>query len=190
MHFKQKYFCMLNSSTLTTTIIQLRTHTHIHLKAIHKYPSVHNYFSYTESLSVTDHNSHLGHELASVSSCHQEKKKKSSVNYQQDSDNNDKKSRPVQLSLLRLARQKQHFVPSSYWGWRCSSVGTASDQHATDAGLIPQCVKGFFSQRRLSVETQLCCPYTPPCAVTRVKCAIAHIYICAHVKDPVVHVRV
>ena len=29
-------------------------------------------------------------------------------------------------------------------GWGCSSVGRASDQHAADAGSIPQCGKGFF----------------------------------------------
>ena len=40
-----------------------------------------------------------------------------------------------------------------------------------------------FSSSQLSVQTLLRCPYTPPCA-------IVCIYICAHVKDPVVHVRV
>ena len=38
-------------------------------------------------------------------------------------------------------------------GWGCSSVGRASDRHVSDAGLIPQCGKGFFSQSQLSVET-------------------------------------
>ena len=68
-------------------------------------------------------------------------------------------------------------------GWGCSSVGRASGWHAADAGLIPQCGKGFFSQGQLSVKALLTCAHTPPCA-------IACIYICAHVKDPVVHVRV
>ena len=59
----------------------------------------------------------------------------------------------------------------------------ASDRHAADAGSIPRCGKGSYSQSQLSVQTLLRCPYTPACA-------IACIYICAHVKDPVVHVRV
>ena len=66
--------------------------------------------------------------------------------------------------------------------WGCSSVGRASDRHAAEAGSIPQCGKGFFSQSQLSVQTLLRCPYTP--------CAIACINICVHVKDPVLHVRV
>ena len=69
-------------------------------------------------------------------------------------------------------------------GLGCSSVGRASDWHPADAGLIPRCGKGFFSLNQLSVQTLLRCPHAPaPCAVTCV-------YICAHVKDPVVHVRV
>ena len=67
-------------------------------------------------------------------------------------------------------------------GWGCSSLGRASDRHATDAGSIPRCGKGFFSQSQLSVQT-LTCVRVPPCA-------IACIYISAHVKDLVVHVRV
>ena len=66
--------------------------------------------------------------------------------------------------------------------WKCSSVGRASDRHAADAGSIPQCGKGFF----LPESTFSALSYgvrTPPCV-------IACIYICAHVKDPVVHVRV
>ena len=67
-------------------------------------------------------------------------------------------------------------------GWGCSSVGRALDRHGADAGSIPRCGKGFFSPSQLSVLT-LHGVRTPPCAIT---C----IYICAHVKDPVVHVRV
>ena len=48
---------------------------------------------------------------------------------------------------------------------------------------IPRHGKGFFSQSQLSVQTLLRRVRTLPCA-------IACIYICAHVKDPVVHVRV
>ena len=59
----------------------------------------------------------------------------------------------------------------------------ASDRHAADAGSNLRCGKGFFFlpvnfQCRLSYV----CPHTP--------CAIVCINICAHVKDPVVHVRV
>ena len=64
-----------------------------------------------------------------------------------------------------------------------SSVGRASDLHATDAGSIPWCSKGFFFPRvhfqcRLSFGVP-----TSPCEITCID-------ICAHVKDPVVHVRV
>ena len=66
-------------------------------------------------------------------------------------------------------------------GWGCSAVGRASDRHAAEAGSIPRCGKGFFSPSQLSVQT-LTVSVHPPCAV-------ACIYVCAHVKDPVVHVR-
>ena len=46
-------------------------------------------------------------------------------------------------------------------GWGCSSVGTASDRHAVDAGTIPRCGTEFFSQSQLSVQTLLRCTYTP-----------------------------
>ena len=56
--------------------------------------------------------------------------------------------------------------------WDVAQLVRASDRHATDAGSIPRCGKGFFSmsQCRLSYGVR-----TPPCA-------IAWIYICAHVK--------
>ena len=66
--------------------------------------------------------------------------------------------------------------------WGCSSVGRASDRHAADAGLIPRCGKGFFSQSQLSVWAFFRVSVQPPCA-------IACIYICVHVKDPEVHVQ-
>ena len=71
---------------------------------------------------------------------------------------------------------------SAFQGWGCSPVGRASYRHAADAGSIPLCGKGFFSQSQLSVRLFYGVS-TPPCA-------IACFYICAHVKDPVVHVRV
>ena len=65
-------------------------------------------------------------------------------------------------------------------GWGRSSFGRASCWHAAIAGSIPWCSKGFFSQSQLSVQTLLQCLYNPMC-----NC----IYICAHVNDPVVHIR-
>ena len=62
-------------------------------------------------------------------------------------------------------------------GWGYSSVGRASDWHAADAGSITRCGKSTFSADSLTVSVH------PPCAV-------ACISICAHVKDPVVRVRV
>ena len=49
---------------------------------------------------------------------------------------------------------------------------------------FPGAATDFFSPKsQLSVQTLLRCPYTP-------RMQIACINICAHVKDPVVHVRV
>ena len=66
----------------------------------------------------------------------------------------------------------------------CSSVDRASDRHAAEAGSIPRCDKGFpppplptFSADSFTASVQP-------------SCAIARINICAHVKDPVGHVRV
>ena len=83
------------------------------------------------------------------------------------------------MELLLHHIQWKH---ASLWGWNVAQLVRASDRHAAGAGSIPRCGKGFFSQSQLSVQTLLRCSYT--------LCAIACIYICAHVKDPVVHVRV
>ena len=67
-------------------------------------------------------------------------------------------------------------------GWGCSSVGRASDRHATDARFDSPVRQRDFSPR---VNFQCRLYYgvrTPPYA-------IACINICAHVKGPVVHVR-
>ena len=64
----------------------------------------------------------------------------------------------------------------------CNSVGRESDRHAADAGSIPRCGKGFSPWVHFQCRLSYGVP-TPPCA-------IACSYICAHVKDPVVHVRV
>ena len=69
--------------------------------------------------------------------------------------------------------QTQH----GFSGWGCSSVGRVSDWHAAEAGSIPQCSKGFFSQsqlffRRLSYGVCTC------------------VNICVCIKGPVVRVKV
>ena len=68
-------------------------------------------------------------------------------------------------------------------GWECSAVGRAFDRHAADTGSIPRCGEGFFFRSQLSVQTLLRCPHTP------VRNRL-HLHLDAHVKDPVVHVRV
>ena len=57
-----------------------------------------------------------------------------------------------------------------------SSVGRASDQHAADAGVIPQCGKGFFFQSTFSAGS--------PMVTVQPLCAIACFNICPHIKDP------
>ena len=58
-----------------------------------------------------------------------------------------------------------------------------SDWHAVDAGLIPLCYVQVFLPESTFSANSLTCVHTPPCA-------IACINICAHVKDPIVRVRV
>ena len=70
-----------------------------------------------------------------------------------------------------------------YFGWGCSSVGRASDRHAADTISIPQCGKGFFLPR-VNIQCRLSHGVRTPL------CAIVCIKICAHVKDPVVQIRV
>ena len=48
-------------------------------------------------------------------------------------------------------------------GWGCSSVGRASDRHVANAGSIPRCSEGFFSQSQLSVHILLRFLHTPVC---------------------------
>ena len=74
-----------------------------------------------------------------------------------------------------------HYYYHKKKGWGCSSVGRASNRHAVNAGSIPRCGI-FFSRSQLSVRTLL--------GIHTSSCTIAYIYTCAHVKDPVVHVRV
>ena len=60
----------------------------------------------------------------------------------------------------------------------------ASDRHADDVGSIPRCGEGFFffPESTFSADFLTC--------VRTLPFAIARINVCAHVKDPVVHVRV
>ena len=67
-------------------------------------------------------------------------------------------------------------------GWDVAQLVRASDRHAADAGSIPRCGKEFFSQSTFSADS-LTCVRTPTCAITCTN-------ICAHIKDPVVRVRV
>ena len=75
-----------------------------------------------------------------------------------------------------------NILQTCLWGWGCSSVGRPSDLHAVDTGSIPRCDKDFSPrvnfQRRLFQGVR-----TPPCV-------IACICTCAHVKDPIVDVRI
>ena len=45
--------------------------------------------------------------------------------------------------------------------WGCSSVGRASDRHAADAGSIPRCGKGLFSQSQFQCRLSYGVRYTP-----------------------------
>ena len=81
-----------------------------------------------------------------------------------------------QMTALKFQTGEWHQTsPASLQG----SAGRALDQkagHNTDAGLIPQCSKGFFSQSQLTAKT-LTVFAQPPCAVTCVN-------ICAHTDNP------
>ena len=57
------------------------------------------------------------------------------------------------LKGLDLAHSAHCKCNSEEWG--CSSVGRTSDRHVADAGSIPRCRKGFFSQSQLSAQTLL-----------------------------------
>ena len=90
------------------------------------------------------------------------------------------------LSSKKAERKGFYAVVREPWALQsrgCGSLVRASDCHAADAGSILRCGKGFFSQGQLSVRTLLQVSVHPPCAITCID-------ICAHVKDPVVHVRV
>ena len=67
-------------------------------------------------------------------------------------------------------------------GLGCTSVGRTSDRHAADAGSILRCGRGIFL--RINFQCR------PSYGVRTPLCAVACVYTCAHVKDPVVHVRV
>ena len=61
-------------------------------------------------------------------------------------------------------------------GWDAAQLVRASDQHAIDAGSVPSCGKGFFSQSQLSVQALLRYPYShlPPMR----NCM--HLHLCTH----------
>ena len=64
-----------------------------------------------------------------------------------------------------------------------SSVGRASDRHAADTGFDYPAQQEIFLPGSSFRADSLTCVRTPPCA-------IACINVCAHVEDPLVHVRV
>ena len=57
--------------------------------------------------------------------------------------------------VVHLGRVHQHVGGNACTGtrWGCSSVGRAPDRHAADAGSIPRCGKGFFSQSIFSADS-------------------------------------
>ena len=67
-------------------------------------------------------------------------------------------------------------------GWGCSSVGRASYRHAADAGSIPRCGKGLFSQSQFSLQTSLMVSVQPGVQ------SQASTFLRKSVKDRVVHV--
>ena len=68
------------------------------------------------------------------------------------------------------------------WGWGCSSVGRTSDRHTLRQVRFPGASMDFSP--RVNLQCRLSYSVRAP------PCAMAWINICAHVKDPVVHVRV
>ena len=78
---------------------------------------------------------------------------------------------------------ERSLVATVYRGGDVAPLVRASDRQAADAGSIPWCCMGFFSQSQLSVQTLLHVSVHPPCEN-------ACVNICAHVKDTVVHVRI
>ena len=46
-------------------------------------------------------------------------------------------------------------------GRKGGGVAQLVECRTADAGAMPQCGKGFFSQSQLSMQTPLRCPYTP-----------------------------
>ena len=83
------------------------------------------------------------------------------------------------LYHVTLFTNNQH----TYMGGDVAQLVRASDRHAADAGSIPQMRQEIFLPESTFSADSFTCVRTLPCA-------IACIYICAHVKDPVVRVRV
>ena len=71
-----------------------------------------------------------------------------------------------------------------HFGWGRSSVGTASDHHATDAGSIPQCGKDF------SPRVNIQCRLSYSVRTASYPHVRSHLLTFVHVKDSIVCVRV
>ena len=86
------------------------------------------------------------------------------------------------LCTLSLPQMYLTMVPVwSGWGWG-DVVGRASDRHTADTVRFPVAVRDFSP--RVNFQCRL------SYGVGTLPCANACMYICGHVKDPVVHVRV
>ena len=99
--------------------------------------------------------------------------------YKTNKQTNTNKPKTQGVSFWRLA--------GYFDTWRiCTSVGWTSDRHAADASSIPRCGKGLFlpeSAFSAGAHSLTCVRIPPP------PCAITCINISAHVKDPIVYVR-
>ena len=75
------------------------------------------------------------------------------------------------IRKIHVFKKKKKFQ-AKQMGWRCNSVGTASDRHAAEAGSIPGAARDFSP----GVNRK--------CRISYGVCAITCTNICEHVKDP------
>ena len=69
----------------------------------------------------------------------------------------------IESRYLACSRRMRKNHQRGWGGGGVAQLVRASDRHAADAGSIPRCGKGCFSQSQLSVQTLLRCPYIPVC---------------------------
>ena len=68
---------------------------------------------------------------------------------------------PVPVKVTQILSLNADVSQQECTGWGCSSVGRTSDRYAAEAGSIPRCGEGFFSQSPLLVQTLLRRPLSP-----------------------------